>query len=116
MACHGRSGYKRGTSKRGDRRRNWKRNSCTWARATRQQDRNRTWAEGSMLLCQARPQQAAPPLTHLKAASTHNVQGEPSGANSAESVAFIAQLLLGIRWINICSNLAGGKGDLKTIG
>lgn len=42
------------------------------------------WAEGSVLLCQVRPQQAAPPLMHLKAASTHNMQGEPSGANSAE--------------------------------
>lgn len=84
--CHAMegSGYRIGTRKRGDRRHNWKRDRYTWARATRQQDRGRTWTEGSMLLCQVRPQQAPPPLTHLKAASTHNVQGEPSGANSAE--------------------------------
>lgn len=40
--------------------------------------------EESVLLWPVRPQQAAPPHMHLKAASTHNGQGKPSGAHLAE--------------------------------
>lgn len=37
---------------------------------------------GSMLLCQVRPRQAAPPLMHVKAANTYYMQGELSREKS----------------------------------
>lgn len=68
-----------------------------------------------------RAQQVAPPLTHLKAASTHTTCRESHQELTQQRkkkkircFAFVAQLLLEIWWIKNCSNLVGGKNDHTT--